>query len=108
MPFFSSDFRIGNWTEFSLVTDISYSFGDPDQNGIRFPLITLCRSPNHFASNSILKNCSDRCDLVALLSPVYSSLPNTSRGWIKRIGWKILVKLVNVGDGIGVLDGKFS
>ena len=38
---------------------------------------------------------------------MYSSLPNTSRGWNKHIGWKFLAKLINVGDGINVLGGKF-
>ena len=38
---------------------------------------------------------------------MYSSLPNTRRGRNKRIGWKVLVKSINVGDGINVLGGKF-
>ena len=36
----------------------------------------------------------------------YSSLPNTRRGWNKRIGWKFLVRLINIGYGINVLGGK--
>ena len=45
------------WNE-PLSTEISYSFGDND-NGIQFPLITLCQ--HHFyLHNSILRNCKNQ------------------------------------------------
>ena len=37
----------------------------------------------------------------------YSCLPNTRRGWNNGIGWKIPQKIINVGDEINVLGGKF-
>ena len=38
----------------------------------------------------------------------YSRVPNTSRVWNNGIGRKIFSKSIVVGDGINVLDGKFT
>ena len=37
----------------------------------------------------------------------YSSVPNKSVGWNKRVGGKIMGKLINMLDGINVLVGNF-
>ena len=41
------------------------------------------------------------------ISDYYSCPPNTRRGWNNGIGWKIPQKVINVGDEIKVLGGKF-
>ena len=44
------------WSQ-PLSTDISYKYGDTDQ-GIQFPLITLCNS-NIYIDDKIIKKCGD-------------------------------------------------
>ena len=65
----------------------------------------IAQSPLHFAIGFL--HVETKMEFVENLHYGYSCLPNTRRGWNNGIGWKIPSELINVGDGINVLDGKF-